>query len=90
MQFSWLCVQRQEDSLVGESLSGVQTPHQEADWQKLVCFHAGASAQAGPIPSWLDALFWHIGVLPTDAGTGSLAAPEGSHVLLEAVALLPH
>ena len=54
MRVSWLCVQGQENSLVGEGLSGVQTPHQGADRQKLVRSDASALAQAGPIPSRLD------------------------------------
>jgi len=53
-------------------------------------FHEIPARQAGRIRSRLDGLFWDIGVLSLNPGNGSLAAPQGAHVLLETVAILPH
>ena len=77
----------------------IQAARQGTDWPELGCLHGIPSYQAGRVPlkgalnrvpARLDGLLWEIGALSTNPGNRPLATPQGAHVLMEAMALLPH
>ena len=83
-------VQEGQAALVGLRLRGLQTPHPEVDGEELGCFDGIPVSETRAIPAGLDGLLRYLRVLPTDPGVGRMAEAACAHVLLEAVASMPH
>ena len=76
----------EQAALVRAGLQGLQASRPGTYRSELGCLYGLPAQETQRVPSRMDELFWHLGLLPPRTGDRSVDSQAHPHVLLETVA----